>query len=137
MKYNEENRGKIQNPSRKRQIISFDGLRYGNITPTDLDGLIEYHGRAYVFMEYKLRDAVLPYGQQLALQRLTDDVANSGKEAVFLVCEHCIDDCNCDIESASAKVREYYWRGVWYSGKNKTAKQITDSFIQRFGYDSN
>ena len=51
MIYNEENRGTIQNRERARQIIDFHGLRLdGKITPTDSDGEIEYHDKAWVFM---------------------------------------------------------------------------------------
>lgn len=49
MNYTNENRGKIQNEEFARRIIDFSGMRYGNITPTDIDGVIEYHDTRVVF----------------------------------------------------------------------------------------
>ena len=70
MLYDDDNRGSIQFPDRARQLIDFSGLRYNKITPTDIDGFIEYHDEAIVFMEFKYGNAELPYGQKLALERL-------------------------------------------------------------------
>ena len=49
MEYQNNNRGVIQNRDRKKQIIDFSGLKYGKITPTDIDGLIEYKDKAMMF----------------------------------------------------------------------------------------
>lgn len=32
----------IYNRDRMRQIIDYEGCKFGNIMPTDIDGLIEY-----------------------------------------------------------------------------------------------
>jgi len=40
-------RGKIEHRDRARQIRDFSNLRYGNITPTDIDGLIEYQNKCF------------------------------------------------------------------------------------------
>jgi len=48
-------RGLIKYPSRYKQLISFEGLeRHRKITPTDIDGLIDYAGNAFFYMECKL-----------------------------------------------------------------------------------
>lgn len=70
MNYNE--RGKIENRNRARQIIDFSGLQYGKITPTDIDGLIEYHDKAILLLEFKYADAEMPRGQKVALERMCD-----------------------------------------------------------------
>lgn len=114
MYYEEWNRGKIQNEERAKQIIDFSGIRFGNITPTDLDGLIEYKNCAYVLMEFKHGNTELPYGQRLALTRMIDDFDKAGKCAALLICEHCVDDPHENIIAADASVRRYYFRGRWY-----------------------
>ena len=73
MNYTDDNRGAIQFRERRKQIIDFSGLRVGNITPTDCDGLIEYHNKAYILFEIKHRDAKVPEGQLKALVRSVDD----------------------------------------------------------------
>jgi hypothetical protein len=114
MLYDDENRGKIQLRNRARQIIDFSGIRFKNITPTDIDGLIEYKNIAYVLMEFKHREAEMPQGQSLALARMVDDFDRQGKYATLLVCEHYVDDPKADIIARDTNVRRYYYRGKWY-----------------------
>ena len=52
----------IQNRSRARQIIDFSGIKYGNITPTDIDGGFEKQNEVFVFFEMKYGDAEMPTG---------------------------------------------------------------------------
>lgn len=123
-----DNRGVILNRERKKQIISFENIRYGNITPTDLDGLIEYKNKAFIFMEFKLRDAKLPKGQRLALERMVDACEKSGKDSVAFVCEHEVDNPKQDIDASEAKVREMYWNGR----RRKRNKEKISDVIQKF-----
>lgn len=82
-------KGKIDDKDYSRQIKDYSGLRYGNITPTDIDGFIEYHNKKFVFIEYKKMDQNIPQrGQELAFQRLVDLINDSGKDAIYIVAEH-------------------------------------------------
>ena len=67
MIYTDDNRGKILYPERRQQIIDFGGLRYGNSTPTDIDGFIEYKDKARVLIEIKYRDNPISNGKLLRL----------------------------------------------------------------------
>lgn len=129
MEYQNNNRGVIQNRDRKKQIIDFSGLKYGKITPTDIDGLIEYKDKAMMFFEYKYNNAELPHGQKLALERCVNDIRKAGKIAVAFICEHNVSDCNTDIDASSAIVRDCYYNGKWYHDGKRTVKQKADSFI--------
>ena len=130
MLYNDENRGIIQNRERARQIIDFSSLRYGNITPTDIDGLIEYHNKAYIFYEYKYQNAELPKGQKIALERIANDLSKT-KETIILICEHTENNCNNDIIAAKAIIRAIYYKGKW--GKPIESMNVTvDNFTNRF-----
>jgi hypothetical protein len=43
-------RGKIRNEKYAKQLNDFRGLlRRRGITPTDIDGLIDYNGKAFIF----------------------------------------------------------------------------------------
>ena len=125
------NRGRIQFPERAKQIIDFSGLRYKSITPTDIDGTIDFRNKGFVFYEFKYENAEMPLGQRIALQRLADDCQNAGKEAVVFLCSHNVKDVRCVVDAANAKVIETYYKGRWKKedGK-KTAKQRTDSFLE-------
>lgn len=131
MLYDNDNRGIIQNRKRARQIIDFSGVRYGNITPTDIDGYIEYHDKAIILVEMKLNNAEVPYGQYLALKRLIDNSAQAGKDAVLFICEHNIDDCEKDIDASNAIVRTIYYSKQEYSGNSETLRYWIDRFIKK------
>lgn len=129
MRYEDNNRGKIQNKERAKQIIDFSGVRYGNITPTDVDGYFEKANKAFVFYEYKLSGAEMPKGQELALTRIVDGLSTAGKEAVLFLCQHNEFNPENDIEAANALVEKIYWRGKWHEGSGLTVKQQTDRFM--------
>lgn len=129
MYYDDSNRGRIQNKERARQIIDFSGLRYGNITPTDIDGLIEYRDRAMIYIEMKHGDADVPHGQRLALERNVNNNRTAGKKAVLFICEHYVDDPMQDINAAETIVREIYYNGEYTYPHGYTLKQLTDRFI--------
>lgn len=119
----------VQYPERLGQIVSFDGLQYGSITPTDIDGLIEYKNKAYAFIELKYKDAEMPYGQQLALERMVDDFTRVGKVATVFLCEHYVTDTNEEIIASESIVRSCYYRGNWVDDGERTLKERLDSFI--------
>jgi len=131
MTYSDDNRGSIQFRARRKQIIDFGGLRFGNITPTDCDAFIEYHGRAFFFIEYKLRNAEVPFGQMLALKRLVDNLERAGKYAVLIIAEHTADNPNDDINAATCRVRTWYQYGYDHAPADISVKNLIDKIIAR------
>ncbi len=101
-------RGEIQNEKRAKQLNNFNNLRYGNITPTDIDGCIEYHNKGYIFIEIKYGDKDLPFGQKLALERLVIDTSKA-KASIAIVAEHLVDNPQEQVNVASCKVREIFY----------------------------
>ena len=127
----QDNRGIIQNRDRARQIINFAGLRYGNITPTDVDGLIEYKNKAVIFLEFKLDGFdEMPYGQRLALERIANDIRAAGKECLVILCIHNVEDCNKDIDAKNSLVKELYWNGKWHEKKQTTVGEQIDNYLR-------
>lgn len=125
-----DERGKIKNRGRSKQIRDFSGLRYGNITPTDIDCLIEYHDKAYVIIEYKYGGAEVLFGQRLALERLHDDVSKI-KPVLCIIAQHNQEDCELDIDCANALVMEVRGHGVWIPvGAGVFVKQLVDDFLK-------
>lgn len=122
-------RGKIEHRNRKKQIVDFSGLKYGNITPTDMDGLIEYKNRAYVILEIKLKGVELPHGQELALVRMCDDLTNK-KPTLLIIAYHEEYDTNQDIDAGKTIVRKYRSGWIWRNGNNKTTRQVIDAFLK-------
>ena len=95
--------------SRARQINSFLGLiRRRNITPTDIDGIIDYNGKAFIILEGKHSDAELPKGQRMALENLANAILDGNKRVVVIVFRHHVHDVNDDIIVSKQNVSELY-----------------------------
>ncbi len=118
-------RGIIRNRQYGTQVRDFSGLRFENITPTDLDGLIEYKDRGYVLIETKYRNGELPDGQRLALERLCDDLQRI-KPTLLIIASHETDG---DINVAETSVAEYRFKREWRVRKG-TTKQLITAFLR-------
>ena len=136
MNYTDDLRGIIQNRERKKQILDYSGLKYGQCTPSDVDGLLEYHDSCIILYEYKLDSAPMPHGQRQALERLCNAIEHGGKPCLLLVCQHDVQDCGANVDAAAAVVRELYTGGRWYTDGKRTAKEYSDYFIKKFGGDA-
>jgi len=127
-----DNRGVIKHIARAQQINSFKNIRYGNITPTDLDGAIEYHDKCWVFFELKYNNAPISYGQKLALERLVNDTAKNNKKSIAIIADHYVNDTDKEVDAADCVVRKIYlsnekkWRGVV---RKMSLKECVDVFI--------
>jgi len=126
------NRGMINHRERAKQLRDFSGLRFGNITPTDIDGLIEYKDKAYVIIEYKFGEAEIPTGQMIALERICDDLQNF-KHTILIIARHN-QPVEKDIDCANAIAEKYRWRKKWIIIKNLTqeiwtVKKLIDWFL--------
>lgn len=122
----DEIRGKIRNRDYAAQIRDFSGLKFGKITPTDIDGLIEYQDKGFVFIEAKYGTANLPYGQELALVRLCD-VIQQNRPSLLIIARHY---SKGDIDFAQMVVEKFRYRGIWHKeDKEITVKNLTDRFL--------
>ena len=120
----------VQHRQRMKQLICFDGLDYGSITPMDIDGVIEYHDKAVVFLEYKLRGCSMPTGQRLCLERLTDDVNKAGRVGCALLAEHEVYDTDEYVVAGDAIVKSVYWKGKWHRSDGSTVSEYVERFIE-------
>jgi len=124
---------KIKYRERMRQINDFCGLKYGKIEPTDLDGLIEYHDKKFVFLEGKFDCTPILYGQKLAIERL---VRNLKKPTLAIIYQHQIEDPKRDVPVAECFVREVYAnyserKYKWISPKYPvTVLTVVDQFLE-------
>ena len=65
-------RGIYQFENRAKQLLRFDGDKYGNITPTDIDATIDYHGNTWVFHEAKMKGKDVPPGQKIYFEHFIE-----------------------------------------------------------------
>jgi len=129
----DSNRGRIRNRAKATQVIDLSGLDLpGRKSPTDIDAMIDYNGRAFILVEYKSGNATIEYGQRVALERLCDAV-NATVPAVLVIADHetPIGD---DIDGANALVRMYYRGGLWRETKpGVNVRRICKQFIRQHG----
>lgn len=105
-------RGAIRNRQIAMQIRDFTGLRFGKITPTDIDGFLDFGDRLFIFIEGKRTGAPISYGQGLAMSRLVDAChCPPRRTAVALIVDHPAGEA--DIDYAIATVRTYRLGGKW------------------------
>jgi len=121
-------RGVIRNHEYAAQIRDFSGLRWGTITPTDIDGCIDWHNRLWVLLEFKHSGAELPFGQRLALERQCDDLQDC-KPTLLVVASHEAPP-EQDIDAANAIVTEYRYKGEWLTRRSGcTVRALLDTFF--------
>lgn len=78
--------GVINHADRARQLMLFKGIvRHRRISPTDLDGLIDYNGEAFIILEGKVKGTKLQTGQRKAIENLCKALS---KFSIALVFEH-------------------------------------------------
>ena len=122
----------IKYEDRAKQLIKFTGLDYNNISPTDIDGIIEYKNKAYIIIELKYNNTPLPFGQQLALERMTRDLGHF-KDVLIVIADHNIKDPKKDIQLAECKVRKIYMSNQYQWRETKQTmdvKTIINEFIK-------
>lgn len=122
-------RGQIYNRARATQVRDFTGLRWNNITPTDVDGLIDFQNNAFVLFELKRKGTEIPFGQELAIERVAA-LMNTQKPTIAFLAEH--EDDGATIFAAGAVVVSYFWEGTWWDdGRGLTLKESIDSFLAK------
>jgi hypothetical protein len=120
---------KIEDRARAKQINDFGGmLRMRGIYPTDIDGLIDYGGTSFVYLEGKTEGAPIKKGQQMALENLVDSHNKAGHTASALIFRHNT-PVEQDIKVSDCRVETLYFRGKWHPQE----KQITVlGFIEKW-----
>ena len=116
--------GEFYAPTLARQRCGFSGMRWGSITPTDIDAFLDFGNRFFVLIESKHEGAELPDGQRLALERLCDA---SLVPCVLIVVSH---DCPStqDIDLATTRPLRYRWKGAWIDmNRETTCRELVDS----------
>lgn len=126
-------RGKIRNREQAQQIRDYSKLRYGNITPTDIDAFLEFNNKAFIFIELKYQGRKMPGGQKLALERLCNLAEVPGKHGLLIIASHEVPK-EKDIDAGECLVKRYYYKGKWeILAMEFSLKEIVDQFLSQWG----
>ena len=121
-------RGVIRNREYATQIRDFSGMQWNNVTPTDIDGFVEFWDEIFIIVEAKHGHSTPPQGQLLALERLTDALEAGGKLSYCLLCSH---NTSGDIDYASLPVTRYRFRKEWHTPITGISVANMINFIRR------
>lgn len=109
-------RGEQSNLDLAAMKRDYTQLRWRNITPTDMDGYVEFGGELFVFFDLKSKGATILYGQELSFTRLVDSLKT---RAVFIVADHDT-PFGEEILADKAVVTRWYERGQWHTPSTTT-----------------
>lgn len=118
----------IRNQQYARRLLLFTGLKYGAISPTNLDFSCDFGGRWFAFGEAKWKGTPLPTGQRRHLEALCDRINASGEaRAVAFVAEY---DQEGDVEFGQCWIEHYYWRHWVVPTRPVTVQEFTNRVSQ-------
>ena len=125
-------RGVISHRERSRQINDFQGLRFErNITPTDIDGLVDFAGRLFIYFELKYGDKQIDTGQRMALEAVVDSHQAACRHAYAIIATHNVANPADDVDVANCIVSAYYYCHRWIQpGEHITMRQAIDKIKQ-------
>jgi hypothetical protein len=93
------------------QLKDFSGLRWGAISPTDIDAILEFSNRLFIIVEAKYKNAQVPFGQKLCLERLCDAINDPpNKHCLILLTSH---ESDGDIDMGLTVVTQVRENGSW------------------------
>ena len=106
-------------------INDFSNMRWGNIYPTDIDGFLDFKGKLFIIFELKYNGSKLPFGQKLALERLTDALK---VPAYAIIASH---NDTKDVRVECCEVLKYRHNGKWHDGSGNL-KAFIDNLVKRY-----
>lgn len=115
-------RGVIYNRDKKRRLMTFEGLQFGNITPTDIDAFIDFGGKVYVVIEAKGVGVPVPTGQRIALERLLHKLGEPPSKAIVVIADTPDGAMEDDVDLGQCCARE-----VWHLKDCKLMRSQIDS----------
>lgn len=118
-----------RNKTHGSQIKDFSGLRWGAISPTDIDAILEFSNRLFIIVEAKYKNAQVPFGQKLCLERLCDAIQSETKTCVLMLTSH---ESDGDIDMGLTIVRQYRENGVWHESPEMTLREVIDIMRRKY-----
>lgn len=123
----------IRNRENFVQATNFTGLRWKQkLMPTDVDGVMEFADKLFIFLESKFGETPMPYGQKLALERITDAIGESGRPSFCLLASH-VSGKGEDVYLAKSIVTMVRHDKKWEKLKKEmTVKQVMDELLKKY-----
>jgi len=125
-------RGVVRSVARATQHIDYSGLRWDKITPSNIDGVLDFSGRLFVFLEFKTVGAPMAFGQRLLFSNLHRAMARNGVACAVLLAEHVTLDPKSAIGASEALVVEILDGPQWRAPlRSVTVREAVESYLRR------
>ena len=118
--------------NRLKQAMDFGGMRYHrNIRPSDIDGVLDFGGNLFIFIEAKVKGTPESVGQNRLLETLADTIQMAGKECVELWFNHNTPtDEVVDVQNGNCYKR--YYNSQYKHLDLTTVGDIIDRILEHF-----
>ncbi len=129
-------RGEFAFPERARQLISWAGAAWGQITVGDIDGFVEFSGRLFVLIELKYLSASPPSGQNTAFLRWQEQ---SRVSTLYITASHNVYDPTDDVDGLNTPVTGYRFcepghrPNVCVPDTQLTVRELIDTYLVLLG----
>jgi len=124
-------RGEIRNEKYASQLVNVSGIRYENITGTDIDVFYEIRNKVHIFVELKYKNAEMGSGQEKALTVLVDDVTKI-KPALLILASHEAPP-EKQISLHNCIVEKYRSNFEWHTPPEKwCVKYLMDNYVRKY-----
>ena len=114
----------IRNINYLKQSLDFTGIENGSIYPTDIDAVLEFNNDVLILMEVKYKNAEIPTGQRLVLERICNSWHT--KKSVVLKVEHDFNVENEAIPLDSCIVTKIYYNSKWHNKNTNLVNQLNN-----------
>lgn len=123
--------GVIRHRTRSLQVNDFRNLRYGKITPTDIDGALEFNGKLFIFIEAKFIGTPIGRGQELFLERITDSLTFKPQRFAYAIIADHHHPSDEDVDFSNMTVRTIRQNGRWKPPMQRglTVRQAIDRMV--------
>lgn len=121
----------IRNREEAERLCVYDSLKFGKISPTDVDCFIEFGNKLFVLIECKNEGAPIMFGQGLALYRLHKAIYESGgKDSLLIICDNRFTE-DGDVDVGMSMVRELFFNGSKQLVEIEvTVRQVIEYFLE-------
>lgn len=124
---------KINHEERFKQIHNLTGIiRMRGISPTDLDGVIDYGGRAFIYLEGKVLGNEPSKGQRMALENLVKSHWKAGHPSIAILYVHTTQPeeqvmvHDCDVWKVFGKTDQFNF--IWKDILTSSVLEIIEKF---------
>jgi hypothetical protein len=125
----------INNMDSVKQVVSFDGMRYGRKSyPTDFDAVMEKWNKVFIAIEFSRMEEKNKFGQELCYCNWVDAVSEVRHYATYIQCVHNVPN-HLPVDAAGCRVVKVRRNKEWLEMPpfmSITLREYVDSILDTY-----